>query len=361
MYYMKNLPIKKDYFQLVKALPRIGDLIEGDVIEIGRNEIYLDINGLTTGIVRGPELFDESGEFSNLEKGDKISATVIDLENEKGLIELSFRQASHKKAWNNLEEITKNGKSVSVKIAEANKGGLIVHCGKIQGFLPVSQLKPEHYPRVEEGNKNRILEKLKGFIGQEMEVKIITIDEESGKLIVSEKEISPTKKRSGGKYKIGDVVQGKISGLVDFGAFITFDKDQEGLVHISELAWQRIDHPQDVVKIEDKIKAEIIGITDDGKISLSIRRLIKDPWKSVKEKYKIGQEVEGKVLKINPFGLFVELDPDIHGLAHISELSDKPVKDISSIAKPGDVLKFKIVSVEPDDHRLGLSLTRDKK
>lgn len=359
---MKNSSTKKDYLQLVKSFPRVGDLIEGTVIEIGRNEIYLDINGLTTGITRGPELFDESGDFSNLKKGDKISATVIDLENEKGLVELSFRQASHKKAWNNLEEIAKTEKPVPVKITEANKGGLIAYYGKIQGFLPVSQLKPEHYPRVEEGNKNRILEKLKEFVGKKMEVKIISIDEKSGKLIVSEKEIATAKKRSvDKKYKVGDIVQGKVSGLVDFGAFITFDKNQEGLVHISELAWQRIDHPQDIVKISDKVKAEIIGITDDGKISLSIRRLIKDPWKNIKDKYKVGQKVKGKVLKVNPFGLFVELDPDIHGLAHISELSDRPVKDISKIAKAGDMLTFKIVSIEQDDHRLGLSLVQDKK
>lgn len=346
---------------MTKSLSRLGDLVEGTVIEIGRNEIYLDVNGLATGIVRGPELFDESGEFSNLKKGDKISATVIDLENEKGLIELSFRQASHKKAWNALEEIYKNEKTLLVKITEANKGGLIVHAGKIQGFLPVSQLKPEHYPRVEEGNKNRILEKLKEFIGREMEVKIITIDEKSGKLIISEKETLAAEKKTGSKYKVGDVVQGKISGLVDFGAFITFNKNHEGLVHISELAWQRIDHPQDVVKIGDKIKAEIIGITEDGKISLSIRKLLEDPWKTVKQKYKVGQLVDGRVLKVNPFGLFVEIDPDIHGLAHISELSDKPIKNTSDVAQPGDVLKFKIVSIEPNDHRLGLSLIKKKK
>lgn len=357
---MKNSSDKKDYLQLVKTLPRIGDLLEGTVIEIGRNEIYLDINGLNTGITRGPELFDESGDFSNLKKGDKIYATVIDLENEKGLIEMSFRQASHKKAWNNLEEIAKNEKPILVKITEANKGGLIVYCGKIQGFLPVSQLKPEHYPRVEEGNKNRILEKLKEFVNKEMEVKIIAIDERFGRLIVSEKELVSAKKKSiDKKYKVGDIVQGKISGLVDFGAFITFNKDQEGLVHISELAWQRIDHPQDVVKIGDKVNAEIICITNDGKISLSIRRLVKDPWQDIKDKYKVGQKVKGKVLKVNPFGLFVELDPDIHGLAHISELSDKPVKDISKIAKSGDMLTFKIVSIEQDDHRLGLSLIKD--
>jgi len=359
---MTNLPQKKDYSQLIKSLPREGDLIEGKVITIGRNEIYLDINGITTGVVRGPELFDESGEFSDLKKGDTISATVLELENEKGLIELSFRQASHQKAWNHLEKLIKDEKLIEVEVMDANKGGLLVRYNKIQGFLPVSQLKPENYPRVESGDKNKILEKLKKFVGGKISVKIISLDEKDNKLIVSEKHATDTqqKKEINKKYKVGDVVEGKISGLVDFGAFITFDQDQEGLVHISELAWQRIDHPKDVVKEGQKTKAQIIGITDDGKISLSIRRLIKDPWENVNKKYKVGQKVKGKVLKTNLFGLFVELDENIHGLAHISELSEKPVKDVSQIAQPGDVLTFKIVSIEPEDHRLGLSLIKEK-
>jgi len=131
---------KKDYFQITKLLPKLQELIEGKVIEIGRNEIYLDLNGITTGVVRGIELLDESGDFSNLKKGDKISATVIELENEKGLVELSFRSASHKKTWNKLEEMTQNKENIKVKVTAANKGGLIVKYGEIQGFLPVSQL-----------------------------------------------------------------------------------------------------------------------------------------------------------------------------------------------------------------------------
>lgn len=359
---MKDLINKKEYIKLIQSLPKLNDLVESKVIEIGRNEVYLDINGLTTGIVRGPELFDESGDFSNLKKGDKVSATVIDVENERGLVELSFRYASHKKAWNRIEELAKKAQTVIVKVTDANKGGLIVQYGKIQGFMPVSQLKPDNYPRVEGGDKNKILKKLKSFVGKEMQVKIITVEERDGKLIVSEKEVLPKtlKKAMDKKYKIGDVIEGKISGLVDFGAFITFNKNQEGLVHISELAWQRIDHPQDIIKIGDKVKAEIIGITEDNKISLSVRRLLADPWKNVKKKYSAGQEVDGKILKINPFGFFVELDPEIHGLAHISELSKKQIKDIEKIAKIGDILKFKIVSIEPEDHRLGLSLAQDK-
>jgi len=350
---------KKDYFQIIKLLPKLNELVEGKVIEIGRNEIYLDLNGITTGVVRGIELLDESGDFSNLKKGDKILATVVELENEKGLAELSFRSASHKKIWNELEKIAQNKKNIKVKITAANKGGLIVKYGKIQGFLPVSQLKNENYPRVEGGDKNKILEKLKGFVGQEITVKIITIDEKNNTLVVSEKNTGKVPEKGIiNKYKVGDIIDGKISGLVDFGAFITFGQGQEGLIHISELAWRRIDHPKDVVQIGDKVKAEIIDITEQGKISLSIKKTIDDPWLNINKKYKLGQRVKGKVLKINPFGLFVELDPLIHGLAHISELSEKPIKNISEIAQVGDILNFRIVSIEPENHRLGLSLKK---
>ncbi|MDD5625622.1 MAG: S1 RNA-binding domain-containing protein [Patescibacteria group bacterium] len=353
--------IKKEYLQSAKALPKMGDLVEGQILEIGRNEIYLDIDGVTTGIIRGPELFDESGEFSNLKIGDTTSATVIDLENERGLMELSFRFASHKKAWDQLIELMEKGEPIKVKALEANKGGLLIRFGKVAGFLPVSHLSGEHYPRVDGGNKTRILEKLKTYIGQDFSVRIINVDEENEKFIVSEKNISaPTGESILSNYKVGDVVEGKISGIVDFGAFVTFDKSQEGLIHISELAWQRIDHPKNVINVGDKVKAKIIGITEDGKISLSTRRLMEDPWVKVSEKYKVGQEVMGTVLKVNPFGLFVELDPDIHGLAHISELSDQPVTDMSKIAKIGDQIKFRVVSVEPENHRLGLSLRNNK-
>ncbi len=350
---------KKDYFRITKLLPKLNELIEGRIIEIGRNEIHLDLNGITTGVVRGIELLDESGDFSNLKRGDKTSATVIELENEKGLVELSFRSASHKKIWNKLDKIAENKENINVKITSANKGGLIVKYGKIQGFLPVSQLKNENYPRVEGGDKNKILEKLKGFIGQEMTTRVITVDEKNNTLVISEKNTNKIlEKDIINKYKVGDTINGKISGLVDFGAFITFDKGQEGLIHISELAWRRIDHPKDVVSIGDKIKAKIIDITEQGKISLSIKKTIDDPWLNIDKKYKLGQKVKGKVLKINPFGLFVELDPLIHGLAHISELSDKPIKNISEITHIGDTLNFKIVSIEIKNHRLGLSLKK---
>jgi ribosomal protein S1 len=210
------------------------------------------------------------------------------------------------------------------------------------------------------GDKTRILEKLKEIVGNSLDVKIIDVNEEGGKLIVSEKAVWETKQVTViSKYKVGDTIEGDVTAVTDFGAFVRFDANLEGLVHISEIAWQRIDHPRDVLKVGDHVKAEVINI-DGSKIFLSMKKLVDDPWKKVSGKFTVGQNVKGKVIKINPFGLFVELDQDIHGLAHISELSAKPVKDVNEIARVGDELEFRIMTIEPENHRLGLSLRKAK-
>lgn len=344
-------------------IPELGALITATVLSVQGREVRLDINGLTTGVVRGRELFAEGGTYAGLKRGDKVEATVVDLENENGEMELSFRFAGNKKAWEDMQDQFQKNDPVEVKVLDANKGGLIVKLNHITGFLPVSQLAPENYPRVSGGDKGKILEKLKSFVGKKMRVQILDMNMDDEKLIVSEKTIWESEQKNViSKINVGDIVEGKITALADFGAFVKFvpsGSDDagalEGLVHISEIAWQRIDHPRDLLKAGETVKAEIIGI-DGSKIFLSMKKLKDDPWANVESKYKIGDIVEGKVLKSNPFGLFVELDQDIHGLAHISELSDKPVDHPSKIAKSGDVLKFKIVSIEPKEHRLGLSL-----
>lgn len=337
-------------------IPQPGDLVEGEVVSLGKREVRLDIPGFTIGVVRGRELFDESGEYSNLKLGEKATATVLELENENGEMELSFRHAGHKKAWGRLEEMRNATEIVSVKVVDANKGGLMVKLGQVSGFLPVSQLTVEHYPRVEGGDKNRILEILKSYIGQSFDVKVITVNDEDDKLIVSERAAWEERQKDKlDKYKVSDVIEGKVSGVVDFGCFVEFGEGLEGLVHISELAWQRIDDPHEVVQVGQMVKAKIINI-DGSKISLSFRRLMDDPWKNVSEKYKVSDVVSGKVIKVNPFGVFVELDPEIHALCHISELSEKAVQDPHEIVKIGEERKFRIISMEPKEHRLGLSI-----
>jgi len=272
-------------------------------------------------------------------------------------MELSFRIAGLQRVWDNLRKWLKEGLTIKAKVLSANKGGLIMQAGAMAGFMPVSQLNPDHYPRVAGGDKNRILEKLQELTGKELEVKVIDADEKEEKLIVSEKAVwEDAQKAVLESYKVGDVIDGEVSALTSFGAFVKFGEGLEGLVHISEIAWQRIDHPKDVLKVGDQVKAQIIQL-DHSKIYLSVKRLVDDPWKKAKEKYKIGDEVKGKVIKIEPFGLMIALDKDIHGLAHISELSDEPMANIGDKFKIGQDLPLVVVSLEPAEHRLGLRLS----
>lgn len=339
-------------------IPKVGDIVKGRVISATNKEVTIDIEGMTTGVIRGRELFAESEDYSHLKPGEDVEATVVEVENENGEMELSFRFAGQQKAWSSLDVLLKSNEIISVTVVDANKGGLMVRVNHLNGFLPVSQLSPEHYPRVQGGDKGKILEKLKKYVNSKFQVKVIDVDEKESKVIVSEKLAwEETKKDVIDQYKVGDTVTGKVAAVTDFGVFIKFGEGEnlEGLIHISELAWQRIDNPNDLVEVGQEVKAEIINI-QGSKIFLSMKKLQNDPWLTVGEKYKIGQIVKGKVLKVNPFGLFVELDKEIHGLAHMSELTSDAAKRTADIAKIGDEIDFKIVSIEPKDHRLGLSL-----
>ncbi|MDD2758042.1 MAG: S1 RNA-binding domain-containing protein [Patescibacteria group bacterium] len=334
--------------------PKVNDIVKGKVISVDKGEIRIDVENLTTAIVRGREMFSESREYAGLKPGDEVEGTVIDLENENGEMELSFRIAGMQRVWDNARKWMSQGLTLKAKILSANKGGLMMQVGPLAGFMPVSQLNPDHYPRVAGGDKNRILEKLLEMVGQEFEVKAIDVDEKEEKLIVSEKAVwEDAQKAVLEAYKVGDIVEGEVSAITSFGVFLRFGEGLEGLVHISEIAWQRIDHPKDLLKVGDKVRAQIIQL-DHSKIYLSIKRLVDDPWKKVKDKYKVGETVKGKILKVEPFGLMVSLDKEIHGLAHISELSDEPIANIHDKFKIGDTLDFAVVSLEPAEHRLGL-------
>lgn len=341
-------------------LPKVGDLVKGIVISAGKSEVFIDLGGIATGVVRGRERYDEAEQYRNLQPGAEVEATVLEAENENGEVELSFQYAGRRKAWDNLRDLEKNGELITATITDANKGGLMVKVENIVGFLPVSQLSPEHYPRVPGGDKNRILEILKSYIGKKFEAKVFDVNEDEEKLIVSEKSAwEETKKDVLGKYKTGTVVEGNVTAVTDFGIFVEFDDKLEGLIHISEIAWQRIENPHDFVKVGQRIKAEIISI-ENSKIFLSMKRLAKDPWDGIEKKYSIGQKVNGAIIKVNPFGLFVELEKNIQGLAHVSQLSEKPVANVGDLAKVGDKKDFYVVSMDPKNHRLGLSLVKPK-
>lgn len=346
----------KEYFAKV---PQTGDLVKGEVISIDRGEVRVDVNGIIVGVVRGEELFGESREFSDVKVGDSVEATVVEEENENGEMELSFRVAGHKMVWARMAQFQKEGTSISAKVLQANKGGLMLKIDALIGFLPVSQLNPDHYPRVQGGDKNRILDHIKQFIGKNLTVKVLDVNEADEKLILSEKVVwEDAQKSIIESYKIGDVVDGEISALTPFGAFMKFGDGLEGLIHISEIVWQRISHPKDVLNVGKQVEAQIIDL-NRSKIYLSLKRLVEDPWKRVKDNYKVGDIVEGEIHKIEPFGLMVKLDDEIHGLAHISDLSSGHVRDAKVFLqdfKVGDRLKFEIISMEPAEHRLGLRL-----
>jgi small subunit ribosomal protein S1 len=332
-----------------------GDMIEGTLISVGKNEVYIDLEGYGVGVVRGRELYDDQATLNSLKPGDQIFASVVETENKDGNVELSLRQAGQERVWQTLRDKMESKEVIATKILAANKGGLMVEINNVTGFLPVSQLSLEHYPRVEEGDKNRILSVLNSYVGQYFNVQIITADSAEEKLIVSEKAVFEKEMEDKlSKLKIGDVVTGTVTGVVDFGVFVKFG-DMEGLVHISELAWQRIDSPRDIMQVGDTVQAKIIAI-DKGRVSLSVKQLQTDPWQEAVRKYQIGQVVKGKVSKIMPFGVFVELDKDIQGLAHLIELSHEPVKSADEVVKVGQEREFKIISIEPGEHRLGLSI-----
>lgn len=367
---MKNIKATEnsEFAALMKddtsKVPQVGDTVTGKILSASKAEVRLDIGGILTGVVRGRELYFEAGEYSRLKPGDEIEATVIEAENENGELELSFRHAGQEKTWQVIMEAYEKKQPIKVKISAANRGGLLVMHAQIPAFLPVSQLSPENYPRVSGGDKTKILEKLKSLVGQETEVKIITLDRKEEKLVVSEKDAWQEKQKDFiSQYKVGDTVEGKVIAVTSFGVFVGFGGNLEGLIHISELAWQRIEDPSELYKVGDDIKAQIINI-EGAKIFLSAKKLLADPWVEVAKRYTVGQKVTGSILKVNLFGLFVELDAEIHGLAHISQLGLEAGQKIDEIFKAGTKLEFEIISLDVNEHRLGLAIpgkSKDKK
>ena len=233
-----------------------GDMVEGSLLSVGKNEVYVDLEGYGVGVVRGRELYDDEATLSALKPGDKIFVSVVEAENKEGMVELSLRQAGQERVWQTLKDKMEKKDVVRTKILEANKGGLMVEINNVIGFLPVSQLSLEHYPRVEDGDKNRILQVLQSYVGTLFDVQIITADSDEEKLIVSEKAVFEKEMENKlGMLKIGNIVEGTITGVVDFGAFVKFG-ELEGLVHISELAWQSIENPKDIVKVGQKVTGQ---------------------------------------------------------------------------------------------------------
>jgi small subunit ribosomal protein S1 len=337
------------------VLPTPGTLVEGVVIDVQKNAILMDINGFATGIIKGKDAHDSFDTMKTVQIGDTISAFVVEDENEEGYTVLSLRKASQEKTWNKFLDAYENNKPIEVVANEANKGGLLLEVDGIKGFIPVSQLEPQHYPRVNGADSSLILQKLQQLIGVKFTVKIINIDRDNGKLILSEKAaFFDQRKEALTTLKIGQTVKGKISGVVKFGIFVSFEH-LEGLVHISEIAWGHVKNPQDFGKAGDEVEVMVIGLEGE-KISLSMKRLTPDPWDQASKKYKIGATVDGEINRITQFGVFVKLDEEINGLIHVSEVSSKSFEHPSEVVQIGEKVKVKVISIEPDERRIGLSI-----
>ena len=335
-----------------------GAVVDGTVMSASANRIWVDIGGVAVGVIPERELSILSGE---LKAGDPISASVLVLEDDRGNIILSLRRADRERISNELNARAKDGLPMSVKVSDANKGGLLIELGDYTGFLPVSQLASEHYPRVDNANPDEIYAKLKDLVGQNLNCKVLNFDPAQGKLIFSEKAAGDSIQEAKLKHiKEGDALEGTITGIVDFGIFVRLGEGEsalEGLVHISEIAWGRVTDISAHYTVNDTVKVLVVS-TADNRVSLSIKRLLPDPWQEIAAKYKLGDIVRGTVTRVTPFGVFVRLDTEIDGLVHISEISNERITDPGTILHLSEAFDFKIISIDPEQHRLGLSFKR---
>jgi len=361
----KELKLKKDSL-MTKIVEKsanpasIGDVVEGEVIGIEKSCVYINLEPFGTGIIFGKEFINARDIIKKINIGDKVAAKVVDLGNKDGYIELSLREARQALIWDEAEKAIKNKTVLELPVAEANKGGLIITWQGIKGFLPASQLKTEHYPKINDGDKDKILDELKKLVGQKISVAIITALPKEGKLIFSEKNIEKkSKQKIVDKYKVGDVCEGEITGIVDFGIFVKIEEGLEGLVHISEVDWTLVENPRAFYKVGEKVNVKVIEVKD-GKVSLSIKALKENPWTEAEKKYKKGDEVKGVVIKFNRHGALASIEEGISGLVHISEFgSEAKMKEKLELGKS---YTFKVLLFEAKNQKMGLSFVdTDKK
>lgn len=343
----------------MKNPPIIGDLVEGPVIAIEKSSVYVDLAPFGTGIIYGREFIIARDVIKKINIGDVIAAKIVDNTHKEGYFELSLKEARQALIWNEAELAINEKKVLDLLVKEANKGGLLIEWQGIVGFLPASQLKAEHYPRIADGDKDKILEELKKLVGTRLQVAIITADPKEGKLIFSEKGSEQKgKEKIVSKYEIGDSVEGLVTGVVDFGVFVKLEEGLEGLIHISEIDWGLVDDPRNFVKVGQKIQAKIIEIKD-GKISLSLKQLKPNPWTDAAKKFKKDMPVSGVIIKFNKHGALASIEEGVAGLVHVSEFgSEEKLRKVLELGKTYD---FKITLFDPKDQKMALSYTGEKK
>jgi small subunit ribosomal protein S1 len=355
------------YGENMKNLPEVGENIEGTVIRNERNTLYVDLAPFGTGIIFGREYLIIKDLVKDIIPGTKVTAKIVETEGENGYIELSLKEAKEAEVWIEADKSMKEKKILSIAVKEANRGGLMVNWQGLSGFLPVSQLAEEHYPKVSGGDKGRILNELEKLVGEKLNLVIITVDPAEKTLIFSEKGINGStvsnksqekkvKKVSADmmeRYAIGDVLDAKIIGVVDFGIFVKLPAGDEGLVHISEISWSLIGDPKSIYNLGDEVTVKVIEINKD-KVSLSIKALAENPWKSVTGKYKKDDEVKAVVIKISDHGALVSVEEGIYGLVHVSEFED--VDELKEKLKLGDNYNFKIKIFDIESEKMTLTL-----
>jgi len=356
----------EDSANQIKTFSR-GDIVEGEVVDVRDGFLVVDIGFKSEGIVAGKELKSEIVDWRELKVGDKVMVYVVKPEDEEGQLVLSIRRTQQATAWLNLEKAKEENKIVESVVVESNNGGLIVEIGKdIRGFIPTSQLDASRVyssgvRQVGKDISSKVQKKLSSLIGEKISTRIIELDREKNRIILSEKMVTQARdleqrEKTLNKVKEGDTLEGTVSGITPFGVFVNAE-GLEGLVHLSELSWDKVEDIGSLYSVGTKVNVMVIGVSDGGKrVAYSIKRLQKDPWAEAISKYKVGDIVEGEIQKVVPYGAFVRIDKGLNGLIHISELSDKLVKDPADIVKEGDMVKVKILSISSTERHLGLSL-----
>lgn len=333
-----------------------GEPVTGHVLSVKKHEVLIDLGPLGVGFVPRREV----GFSRNLAVGDEVTASVVDTELDNGYSLLSLRKAAKDRGWDEVVARAEAGEIIEVTPYDANRGGLLVEYEGVRGFLPVSQLSAEHYPRVGSSDKDEILQRLNALTNQALKVRILDVDRKTNKLIFSEKEaVKDGLAERFASLKVGDTVKGVVTGVVDFGVFVNVE-GIEGLVHISEISWERVNNPSDYVKVGAGVEAKIISI-DKDRLSLSMKQLTKDPWLDEVEKFEKGSKVEGTVTRITPFGAFVQISPAVEALVHISELGGGSDVDPEKVFTLNERKEFTVLDIDRDNRKISLSLADKKK
>ncbi len=335
---------------------KMGDIVKGTVVKVDPNGVLVDINYKSDGFIAPAELSDRS--FSNINEvikvGDKIDVIIEKLEDKQGYIVLSKRKADHEMKWRIAFDAYKNRKVIEAKVTGAVKGGLVVDYNGIRGFIPASQVSKETE------------ESFESFVGKMLPIKVIEINRRQGKVVMSHKMAAGEKLKSEAfklidELEVGQTRHGKVTSIKNFGAFVDIG-GIEGLVHLTELAWKRVKHPSDMLKVGQELDVFVLGVDKESKkVALGLKQLEPDPWVNAAELYKPGMIVKAKVARFVKFGAFAELDGNLEGLIHITELSDKPIARPEEAVNVGDVVDVKVLKVIPEEQKIGLSIKEAKK